>query len=276
MRKWGPVLGALLVVGYIASLFGGGEASEVAAPTETVTAQSSVSAEPSETNTEAPATEAPETEPSSDASPTETDSQTQAPTTATPEPSPTQPAAQPSPTSEDEIAQLLLSLEIEPEYTGDYDRDLFPHWIDADRDGCDARREVLIAEAVEAPAVGDRCALIGGLWYSAFDGVTTEDPSVFDIDHMVPLSEAWDSGAHEWTSDQRRAFANDLDLPQALIAVSRSSNRSKSDKDPADWLPPLASYRCQYVEDWVLVKVKWQLSVDQREFSAIRNVLANC
>ena len=176
----------------------------------------------------------------------------------------------------DEISNLLISLVIEAESPDPYDRSLFRHWIDEDGDGCNARREVLIAEAIEAPTIGDRCDLIGGLWYSAFDGVTTDDDSSFDVDHMVPLSEAWDSGANEWSSERRRAFANDLDLPQALIAVSASSNRSKGDKDPADWLPPLRSYHCQYVEDWVRVKVKWELSVDQREFNAIRNLLATC
>jgi hypothetical protein len=165
---------------------------------------------------------------------------------------------------------------IAEEVTSGYDRELFSHWIDADRDGCDARREVLIIEAVVAPIVGDRCAFTGGSWYSPFDGVTTEDPRVFDVDHMVPLKEAWDSGAHAWDSDRRRAFANDLDLPEALIAVSRSSNRSKSDRDPADWLPPLTSYHCQYVRDWMVVKIKWELSVDAREFSALRSVAAGC
>jgi len=202
--------------------------------------------------------------------------------TSEPTPSPTQtdnavePAVREEKPESSELSNLLVSLVIEPESPEPYDRSLFRHWIDVDGDGCNARREVLIAEAIEAPTIGDRCDLIGGLWYSAFDGVTSDDDSSFDVDHMVPLSEAWDSGANEWSSDRRRAFANDLDLPQALIAVSASSNRSKGDKDPADWLPPLQSYRCQYVEDWVRVKVKWELSVDQREFSAIRSLLATC
>ena len=202
--------------------------------------------------------------------------------TSEPTPSPTQtdnavePVVREEEPESSELSNLLVSLVIEPESPDPYDRSLFRQWIDADGDGCNARREVLIAEAIEAPRIGDRCDLIGGLWYSAFDGVTTDDDSSFDVDHMVPLSEAWDSGANEWSSDRRRAFANDLDLPQALIAVSASSNRSKGDKDPADWLPPLQSYRCQYVEDWVRVKVKWELSVDQREFAAVRSVLAGC
>lgn len=166
---------------------------------------------------------------------------------------------------------------IEEEFEGGgYDRSLFRHWIDANRNGCNARREVLIIEAVVKPVVGERCSFTGGSWYSPFDGVTTEDASVFDIDHMVPLKEAWDSGAHAWDSDRRRAFANDLDLPEALIAVSRSSNRSKGARDPAEWLPPLRSYHCQYVRDWMVVKIKWELSVDAREFTALRNVAAGC
>jgi len=165
---------------------------------------------------------------------------------------------------------------IEEEFPTGYNRDLFPHWIDADRNGCDTRREVLIIEAVVPPVVGERCSLAGGSWYSPFDGLISEDPLDFDIDHMVPLKEAWDSGAHAWDRDRRRAFANDLDLPEALIGVSRSSNRSKSDRDPADWLPPLRSYHCQYVRDWMVVKIKWELSVDAREFSALRSVAAGC
>ena len=204
---------------------------------------------------------------------------TQAPatSTATPtaSPTPTQAVAAPSAPATG-VAALLAQLEIEDEFEGGYDRDLFRHWIDADRNGCDARREVLIIEAVVSPVVGSGCSLTGGSWYSAFDGETTTDPSLFDIDHMVPLKEAWDSGAHAWDSERRRAFANDLDLPEALIAVSRSSNRSKGADDPADWLPPLRSYHCQYVNDWMVVKIKWQLSVDPREFTALRNVAAGC
>lgn len=321
MRKWGPVVGALLVIGFIGNLFGSSEedASSPPSPEQSTSAPGPSSETSSETSTEpdkAPQqSETPEQtetgstqssedsaesaataqpsaasgevvqEESATSTPTPSEAQTNAPTltptpSSSPAPSPTasptQPAAQPAPSADDEIVALLLSLVIEPEVTSGYDRDLFRHWIDVDGDGCDARREVLIAEAVVAPTIGDRCALVGGRWYSAFDGEHTEDPSKFDVDHMVPLKEAWDSGANEWSSDRRRAFANDLDLPQSLIAVSASSNRSKADRDPADWLPPLQSYHCQYVENWVRVKAKWELSVDEREFSAIRGVLATC
>lgn len=76
-----------------------------------------------------------------------------------------------------------------------YDRALFPHWIDADGDGCDTRREVLIAEAVEPPSIGAGCYLTGGRWLSLYGGIETTDPGTFDLDHVVALAEAWDSGA---------------------------------------------------------------------------------
>lgn len=279
MRRWGPIVGALLLIGFIGNLFTPDEPS----PTQTVTA-AQTAAQPSSSEP----VESSEPEPSgattaADSAAEPEQGQSEEPitesTSASPEPTQTseaEPVADPASTESSDLADLLLALTIADEVTSGYDRDLFRHWVDADGDGCDARREVLITEAVIAPEVGSGCSLTGGEWYSVYDGQVTDDPSKFDVDHMVPLKEAWDSGANAWSSDQRRAFANDLDLAPALIAVSASSNRSKSDKDPADWLPPLASYHCQYVEDWVQVKVKWQLSVDEREFAAIRNVLTAC
>jgi hypothetical protein len=90
------------------------------------------------------------------------------------------------------------------------------------------------------------------------------------------LAEAWDSGAHSWDAATLRAFANDLDEPRALIAVTASSNRSKSDRDPAEWLPSNASYRCAYVADWVVVKHRWRLAVDTAERAALQRVIGGC
>lgn len=259
----------------------------VASQSQTAAATESA---PPEEPTEALVEETASSEPEATATQTQTETAepaevkpTQAPVTPTSTPTasptstptPTQAVAAPAAPATG-FAALLAQLEIEDEFQGGYDRDLFSDWIDADRDGCDARREVLIIEAVVSPEVGSGCSFTGGSWYSAFDGETTTDPSLFDIDHMVPLKEAWDSGAHAWDSERRRAFANDLDLPEALIAVSRSSNRSKGADDPAEWLPPLRSYHCQYVNDWMVVKINWQLSVDPREFTALRNVAAGC
>lgn len=161
--------------------------------------------------------------------------------------------------------------------TSAYDRDLFRHWIDADRDGCDARREVLIAEAITAPVVGANCILTGGAWLSLYDGVrATGDGGSFDIDHMVPLKEAWISGAYRWNAARREAFANDLDAPYALIAVSASSNRSKSDRDPASWLPTEIAYRCRYAGDWIATKLRWSLTIDFDEYAVLRRFADAC
>ena len=165
---------------------------------------------------------------------------------------------------------------IAPEQEGGYDRKLFKHWSDLDKDGCDTRREVLIEESRTPVTVGSGCSITGGSWYSAFDGTETMDPSKFDVDHMVPLKEAWDSGAWEWDPERRQAFANDMSIPESLIAVSASSNRSKGARDPAEWLPPRQEFHCQYVDAWIEVKKLWNLLMDQAEHDAIAEVRANC
>jgi hypothetical protein len=81
--------------------------------------------------------------------------------------------------------------------------------------------------------------------------------------------------ASEWSTEQRERFANDLDNPQ-LIAVTASSNRSKGDQDPANWLPPNPAYRCAYVQMWVAVKSTWQLTVQQAEKGALAQTLQDC
>lgn len=174
------------------------------------------------------------------------------------------------------VADLLAELPVRAEQRSGYDRDLFAGWIDADGDGCDTREEVLIAESRISATTGSGCRVITGQWYSYFDAVWVTNSSELDIDHLVPLAEAWDSGAHSWDSASRRQFSNDLDDSRALIAVTASSNRSKSDRDPADWLPPDRSYHCAYVADWVVIKHRWQLSVDTAERAAIHRVIGGC
>ncbi|QFZ20449.1 HNH endonuclease family protein [Saccharothrix syringae] len=157
-----------------------------------------------------------------------------------------------------------------------YDRGLFRHWIDADRDGCSTRAEVLLEEAVQAPEVVDRCTLIGGSWYSYYDDVTVTEARALDIDHMVPLAESWDSGAWNWTPERRRAYANDLDEPVALVAVTARSNRSKADQDPTTWLPPHRPAVCRYLVAWVTVKIRWTLAVDPAEHDVLTELAAGC
>lgn len=141
-----------------------------------------------------------------------------------------------------------------------YDRDKFTHWVDANDDCQDTRDEVLAAESLVATG---GCDVTEGKWRSYYDGVTTEDPSSFDIDHMVPLAEAWDSGAKRWTANTRERFANDLRDRRSLVAVTASANRSKGDRDPAEWMPDRAA--CTYLRQWVAVKLRWRLTVNRPE-----------
>ena len=173
-------------------------------------------------------------------------------------------------------AALVNGLRRSPEAarTG-YDRELFDHWI-AVGDGCDTRDAVLIAESiVPIPEPGSGCTY-SGQWFSTYDGITTTDPSTFDVDHVVALAEAWDSGAYIWDANRRRDFANDLGADASLIAVSASSNRSKSDADPAEWLPPRVEARCAFATAWVQTKVRWDLSADDAEIAALRQTLSGC
>ena len=168
--------------------------------------------------------------------------------------------------------RVLNSLPVSIERPNGYDRELFRHWSDLDRDGCNTREQVLIDERIAGQVVG--CDVVGGRWRSAYDGDVTTNPSSFDIDHYVPLKEAWDSGAWRWNAGTRERFANDLGFAGALIAVSASSNRSKSDRDPAEWLPERAV--CKYAKTWVAVKFRWRLAVDTTEKSELTRILRGC
>lgn len=177
-----------------------------------------------------------------------------------------------APNASSELAKVKLS----PEYTVGYDRSLFPHWKDLDRDGCDTRKEVLIRDSRTPAIVGSSCVVSSGTWYSPYDGATWTNPSDVDIDHVVALNEAWQSGAYAWTPEQRTNYANDLSDVRTLMAVTDSVNQSKSDKDPVDWLPPLVTYRCTYLANWVSVKVRWGLTMDEAEFAAVKSGLDRC
>jgi hypothetical protein len=170
-------------------------------------------------------------------------------------------------------ASILASLSVAAENTTGYDRTLFDHWIDEDGNGCDTRAEVLKAESRAPVTFSSGCTVATGEWTSRYDGAIWTAASDVDIDHMVPLAEAWGSGAYGWSAEQRRAYANDLGMSVALEAVTDSVNQSKGDKDPAQWLPPLAGSACAYATDWVLVKYRWQLTVDPAEQSALASIL---
>ena len=158
-------------------------------------------------------------------------------------------------------------------HTTTYDRDLFPTW-DTISGTCDTRETVLKRDGTGV-VTSSACAATSGKWYSPYDGATWSASSDVDIDHMVPLKNAWISGAWAWTTAKRESFANDLTDPQ-LLAVTDNVNQSKSDRSPDAWKPPLTSYHCTYARMWVKVKYAWKLTVTSAEKSAVTSMLATC
>ena len=172
----------------------------------------------------------------------------------------------------------LDGIGIEPEFTGKPCERAknFGGWVDADRDGENTREEVLIAESLVPVTRDSKGKVVAGLWVGPYAGFVTRIPSSLDIDHMVPLCEAFESGAHAWDKARRREFGNSLTADHHLIATWRSTNRSKNKRDPAGWLPPNRAYWCTYLNDWIAIKREWALSMDQVEADTIRKGLRVC
>lgn len=128
------------------------------------------------------------------------------------------------------------------------------------------------------PAVVDPsgCDVVAGDWISVYDGERFTTPGGLDVDHLVPLAEAWRAGAHAWDAGRRAAFANDLAYPDHLIAVSASSNRSKADSPPQEWRPPRRDVWCRYATAWVTVKDTWALTITTPERDALGLMLDAC
>lgn len=202
------------------------------------------------------------------ATPDVTDEPTVEPT-ATPTPVEVEP--EDAPDGKNSTVALLRGLKVTEDAPAGYKRELFPHWSTGSN-GCTTRENVLAREVVDGVVNG--CS-ITGTWVSIYDNKTTTDPGVFDIDHMVPLKEAWVSGAYAWDTATREAYANDMEGAYSLIAVTAGSNRSKGERDPASWMPDTMD-GCEYVARWVSVKHRWNLTVDKAEKDKIRSVLAWC
>jgi hypothetical protein len=154
-----------------------------------------------------------------------------------------------------------------------YSRDLFPHWNTVSG-SCDTRETVLKRDGSNV-VTSSSCAATSGSWYSPYDGATWTASSDVDIDHVVPLANAWRTGASGWTQARRTQFANDLTNPQ-LIAVTDNVNQSKGDQSPATWKPSRTAYWCTYAKMWVDVKYTYSLTVNATEKSALATMLDRC
>ncbi|MFD8726378.1 HNH endonuclease family protein [Streptomyces sp. NPDC059611] len=154
-----------------------------------------------------------------------------------------------------------------------YSRAKFPHWA-TQGESCDTRETVLERDGTDVER-DKECRAVAGKWTSVYDDEAFTEARDLDIDHMVPLANAWRSGARAWTQEKRKEFANDLTRPQ-LLAVSASSNRSKGDQGPDEWQPPSKTYWCTYSRAWVSVKASYELSVTEAEKGLLTEMLDTC
>ncbi|MEW2357007.1 DUF1524 domain-containing protein [Spirillospora sp. NPDC029432] len=162
-----------------------------------------------------------------------------------------------------------LTVAAEGSSTG-YSREKFPHWSTVSG-ACNTRETVLKRDGTNV-RTDSSCAAVSGSWYSPYDGATWTQASDVDIDHMVPLAEAWRSGANSWTTSRREAFANDRASSQ-LWAVTDNVNQSKGDQDPAEWTPSRTAFRCMYARSWTDVKYRYGLKVDSAEKQALTSLV---
>ncbi|MBJ7004817.1 DUF1524 domain-containing protein [Streptomyces sp. CRPSP2-6A1] len=181
------------------------------------------------------------------------------------------PAPPSAATARTELAALTVAT---PHSMNGYARDKFDIWA-SQPDGCTTRQDVLARDGKNVEDKPDSCQPASGSWYSVYDDTTVTDVAKATIDHMVPLAEAWRSGADTWTANQRKAFGNDLKDPQLLIA-SESSNSSKSDSGPADWKPTNHAFWCTYAEDYTHIKSIFKLTTTDKEKSALSSMLGTC
>jgi hypothetical protein len=195
------------------------------------------------------------------------------------------PAAQPG-ANPDEVAAAIARLAAIPvkgraPKTG-YSRDQFgAAWADVDHNGCDTRNDILARDLTGEtfkPGTHD-CVVATGTLADKYTGTTirfvrgADTSSAVQIDHIVPLSLAWQTGAQQIGEDQRKQFAND---PLNLMAADGPSNMSKSDKDAATWLPPNKAFRCEYAARMTAVKAKYRLWVTLPERDALAGILGAC
>ena len=175
-------------------------------------------------------------------------------------------------------ATLVITIAPIPAGIPDYARDDWKHWTDADGDCQDARQEVLVEESlVSVTYETDReCRVETGRWFGTFTGTYFEDPGDVDVDHMVPLKNAHNSGGWAWGPAMKEEYANNLGDDDHLIAVQDRANQSKGARGPDEWMPPDESYWCQYATDWTEIKARWDLTMTDPEADAVMEMLGAC
>jgi hypothetical protein len=182
-------------------------------------------------------------------------------------------------------SEKLAELRVRPAGTMEgYERTDFRHWSDAQEYGwrlpagtpdpgsCDAREAALIRDGTEEVVVGG-CSVESGRWFDPYTGNTYSAPGDIDVDHIVPLGNAYRSGAASWGAAKKERFAN---VPLDLLSVEDNANASKGDDGPEEWKPPRTAYHCAYSKKWINIKHYWTLSVTRAEKSALKQMLSTC
>ncbi len=174
------------------------------------------------------------------------------------------------------LRTAVRALPVAAEVNTGYDRDrYFGVWKDTNRDCQNTRQEVLIQETRAALAYTSRgCTVSRGRWVTSWDNRVHSYASTVQIDHTVPVHEAWGSGARYWSQTRRVAFYNDLSDSRTLSAQTSALNSAKQAKGPEAWLPP--ANRCAYIGQWVAVKIRWGLRVDSVEKAALVRLANSC
>ncbi|HVE99819.1 MAG TPA: HNH endonuclease family protein [Rubrobacteraceae bacterium] len=179
-----------------------------------------------------------------------------------------------------EVLEALADLEVsDPGSMSGYSRESFKHWSrandfgwDAPESSCDAREAALIRDG-EDVMVGSGCKVTSGSWYDPYTNQTFTNPSDIDTDHVVPLANAYRSGASSWSNEERERYAND---PDVLLSVEDNANQSKGDKGPEAWKPPNEAVWCDYAQRWVGIKDKYDMSINPEEKEALSQMLDGC
>lgn len=202
---------------------------------------------------------------------------------AVPATAPSTSAGAPPPPSVKDARSMLEGLAVAPAGSmAGYSREEFPHWASeaatygwAEPDeSCDVRDAALIRDG-EGVEIDDDCSITAGTWLDPYTGQTLTDSSEVDIDHVVPLANAWRSGASStrWSTADREAYAN---TPEVLLSADDAANQIKGDKGPEAWKPPNRDYWCEYSRRWIWIKSEWQLTINPAEQTALNEMLATC
>jgi hypothetical protein len=197
----------------------------------------------------------------------------------------------PSPAGERLHRLLGLVGVAEPSYHSGYDRSCEPgracvfgqEWTDEHaglfgHNGCDTREDVLLDQMRHIEMRwGSRCRIFEGSLTDPYTGdhlTWRDDGSRIQVDHVVPLAQAWHAGAWAWPRNRRVRFANDVRLE--LVAVSARANQHKGAQSPADWLPPNRSYRCRYLVRYLVVARTYELPITPADAAVVRRYARQC